>query len=192
MRGIIYIHRNKINGKCYVGQTVTSPHIRWGENGYNYIVQTQDGKFIHPKFAPAILKNGWDNFEHLILPSLDKTKEELNAAEIATIAKYDSFNNGYNATLGGSTSGGMTGKKHSEETCKKISEALKGKPGRKKTEEEKLKISLGNKGKPKPPKTAEHRQKLREARKGYVATKETNTKISETMKKVWAERNKKN
>lgn len=54
-----------------------------------------------------------------------------------------------------------------------------------------LKKLVIHKTKLKKPQSAEHKQKLREARKGYVATKETNTKISETMKKVWAERKKK-
>jgi hypothetical protein len=35
--GIIYIHKNKINGKCYVGQTTKkTAEIRWGINGSNY------------------------------------------------------------------------------------------------------------------------------------------------------------
>lgn len=101
MTGIIYIHRNKINGKCYVGQTTISPHKRWGENGCNYIEKYKDGKFIQPKFANAILKHGWDNFEHLLLSDIYTNQEELDAAEIATIAKYNSYIDGYNATLGG-------------------------------------------------------------------------------------------
>lgn len=123
MNSIIYIHRNKINGKCYVGQTTQSPHIRWGENGSNYIVKKKDGKFVHTKFAPAILKYGWDNFEHLVLSDIYKSQEELDAAEIATIAKYDSFNDGYNVALGGRGGHG----KHSEETKRKLSKAHKGK-----------------------------------------------------------------
>ena len=187
VQGIIYIHRNKINGKCYVGQTIQSPHTRWGENGCNYIVKKKDGKFAHPKFAPAILKHGFDDgFEHIILPTIYKTQDELDAAEIATISKYDSFNNGYNANLGGDGGAGMTGKNHTEKTKQKISASL---TGRKQSKETCNKKSVSNKGKPKP-QSAEHTQKIREARKGYIATKETNNKISDTMKKVWAERKK--
>ena len=141
MKGIIYIHRNKINGKCYVGQTIQSPHKRWGENGCKYILKNQDNTFLQPKFANAIIKYGWDNFEHLILSDIYKTQDELNAAEIATINKYDSFNNGYNATLGGD---GGNGRKPSKETKKKMSKAKKGK---KMSEAAKKKMSASKKGK---------------------------------------------
>ena len=192
MQGIIYIHRNKINGKCYVGQTIVSPHKRWGENGCGYNTQ--------PKFYNAILKHGWDNFEHLVLPDIYKTQEELNAAEIATISKYDSFNNGYNATLGGNSGGKLSeeqkrkisetlkgnipwnkGKVTSEETKRKISETLKGQipwnKGKVASEEYKRKMSeahIGktawNKGRPSPKKgkklSEETRRKMSEAKKG--------------------------
>ena len=187
MQGIIYILRNKINGKCYVGQTTRDPHKRWGENGCNYIVKKKDGKFVHPKFAPAILKHGFDDgFEHIILPTVYKTQEELDAAEIATISKYDSFNNGYNATLGGGNPmAGMTaseesklkmseakkGKKHSEETKLKISEAAKGK---KLSEETRKKMSKA--------KSEETKRKMSESQKGRVVSEETKRKMSEAAK----------
>lgn len=56
---IIYLHRNKINNKCYVGQTCQKPEQRWGRNGWHYHEQ--------PYFYRAIEKYGWDNFEHIIL-----------------------------------------------------------------------------------------------------------------------------
>jgi len=54
------------SGKCYIGQTCQSCEERWGINGSNYI-KKKDGNFIHPKFAQAILKYGWDNIKHEIL-----------------------------------------------------------------------------------------------------------------------------
>ena len=56
---VIYMHRNKINNKCYVGQTCQKPEARWGSQGRGYKEQ--------PYFYRAIQKYGWDNFEHIIL-----------------------------------------------------------------------------------------------------------------------------
>ena len=56
---IIYLHKNKINGKCYVGQTCQKPETRWGTQGQGYKEQQY--------FYRAILKYGWENFEHFIL-----------------------------------------------------------------------------------------------------------------------------
>ena len=56
---LIYLHRNKINGKCYVGQTSQKPEARWGGWGQRYADQEY--------FNRAIQKYGWDNFEHIIL-----------------------------------------------------------------------------------------------------------------------------
>lgn len=53
----IYIHKNRINGKMYIGQT-KQPLERRFRNGKGY---------IHcPKFYAAIQKYGWKNFEHYI------------------------------------------------------------------------------------------------------------------------------
>lgn len=32
----VYQHKNKINGKIYIGITMRSPKERWGVNGCNY------------------------------------------------------------------------------------------------------------------------------------------------------------
>lgn len=93
MQGKIYIHKNKINGKCYVGQTTVKPESRWGRNGSRYS--------RNPKFWNAIQKYGWKNFEHIILPTIYKNQEDLNNAEIQMIEELDSYHNGYNASEGG-------------------------------------------------------------------------------------------
>ena len=95
---IIYCHTNKINGKKYIGQTKNSPQKRWGHNGYEYI-RKQPGIFKN-----AILKYGWDNFDHEILFT-GLTKEEANQKEIELIAKFktNDRNYGYNLTAGGQT-----------------------------------------------------------------------------------------
>lgn len=88
--GIIYAHRNKMNGKYYVGQTVQSnPNARWeGGNGY----ANQE------KFWRAIQKYGWDGFEHIILETEVPT-EQLAERENYYMDLYDSINNGYNVKL---------------------------------------------------------------------------------------------
>ena len=32
----VYMHKNKINGKIYIGITSRKPEARWGTNGINY------------------------------------------------------------------------------------------------------------------------------------------------------------
>ena len=91
---IIYKHTNKINGKVYIGQTCQDPETRYGSNGVGYR--------MCPYFYHAILKYGWENFDHEILFK-NLSKEEANKIEIETIEKYNSRNPifGYNLRKGG-------------------------------------------------------------------------------------------
>lgn len=113
----IYMHKNKINNKVYIGQTSQNPLKRW-DNGKGYVTS--------PKFYKAIQKYGWDNFEHIILYT-NLTLDEANLKEQELISKYHSTedNFGYNITSGGKNF------HHSEETKQKIgkanSKSLKGK-----------------------------------------------------------------
>lgn len=100
-QGKIYIHKNKINNHCYVGQTTQKPEWRWGKNGVKYLYKNEKDEYKQPKIAQAILKYGWDSFEHIILPTIYKNQEELDQAEIEMIKELDSYHNGYNATEGG-------------------------------------------------------------------------------------------
>lgn len=128
---VVYKHTNKINGKCYIGIVLggRKPEQRWGIGGKNYLGNKQY------KFARAILKYGWNNFEHEILFT-GLTVEEAKEKEKELIQKYDSFHNGYNSTLGGD---GSTGLKHSEKT----KEILRRQHlGLKASEESKKKMSL--------------------------------------------------
>jgi len=136
----IYRHVNKTNGKCYVGITCQRwARCRWGADGHGY---NQPGQ---KKFWAAIVKYGWDNFDHEILEKDIKTPEEANEREKFWIAHFDSFKNGYNGTIGGS---GATGHEYNEEARRKNSEAHKGlkchaMPHR---EETKKLLSLNHKG----------------------------------------------
>jgi hypothetical protein len=91
----VYIHRNKKNGKVYIGQTKygNSPNKRWAKGkGYQENVY----------FYNAIQKYGWDKFEHFVLMQ-DLTLEQANYYEHQFIALYNSCNPefGYNVTTGG-------------------------------------------------------------------------------------------
>lgn len=88
----IYAHINSINKKAYIGITKRKPEERWGKNGYGYRKQT--------KFFNAILKYGWNNFEHKILEKAESEDIALEK-EAYYIQKFDSIQNGYNiAPLG--------------------------------------------------------------------------------------------
>lgn len=108
----VYMHKNKLNGKIYIGITGREPYKRW-MNGRGY---------KDTYFGNAIKKYGWDNFEHIILMD-GLSKEEAEKMEIKLISEYDSTNKskGYNISLGGSGSESL-----SEETKLKISNANKG------------------------------------------------------------------
>lgn len=91
----IYMHKNKINGKVYIGQTYTSLRARFGKNGIGY-------KGC-PIFWNAIQKYGWNNFEHTILEENIFDAELANEKEKYYIALYNSTDNniGYNIQIGG-------------------------------------------------------------------------------------------
>ena len=89
----VYMHKNKINGKVYIG--VTSQNIKWrfGKEGEQYKNQP---------FYKAIKKYGWNNFEHIILYE-NLTKKEAGIKELELIKKYKANQKefGYNIKLGG-------------------------------------------------------------------------------------------
>lgn len=127
---ILYEHRNKINGKRYIGIT-NNKTKRWYGKGKHY-----DGC---PYFFAAIQKYGWDNFEHNVL-IYDLTREEASRLEkhfIKTLKTCDKAF-GYNLAEGGVNAPTMLGKHHSKETKRKMSEAQRGK---KQTEEQKRRHS---------------------------------------------------
>ena len=148
----VYQHKNKINGKVYIGITSQKPEQRWGSQGCNYKSS--------PHFYSAIQKYGWDNFEHNILFT-DLSKEQACLKEQELIKEYNSMNRefGYNSTSGGDI---FT---MNEETKQKISQAMMGNQnnlGHPCSEEKKKKISNAQKGREF---TEKHKQKLSEAAK---------------------------
>lgn len=103
----VYIRRNKINNKVYIGVTVKTPKQRAGQNGKWYLQNPKN------KFARAIKKYGWDAFETNIIATGLNEKTAL-AYERFWIAVFDSYKNGYNSTPGGDCTCEESRKKHGE------------------------------------------------------------------------------
>ena len=110
---LVYIHKNKINNKVYIGQTHQLPYQRWGKNGNGYKTS--------PHFYRAIQKYGWNNFQHIIVKD-HLTAEEADKLEMKLIQQYNSIDNdyGYNMRLGGEH-----GFYYTEEQKKQLSSLLK-------------------------------------------------------------------
>lgn len=110
--GIIYRFISP-SGKSYIGQTIQDPLKRKEQHRFNA------EKGVKSKFYDAIRKYGFDSFKFEILYTLTDSpdlKSELNSLETYYIGKYDSFNNGYNMTIGGDSSGKTCGKQISSYT----------------------------------------------------------------------------
>ena len=90
----VYMHRNIVNGKVYIGVTKQAPEKRF-QNGYGY-------KYSNLDFWRDIEKYGWDKFEHKILLS-GLSKDEASIKEKEFIDKYSSTDKkyGYNKLEGG-------------------------------------------------------------------------------------------
>ena len=208
--GCIYIVKNLINGKCYIGQTINlirrkRSHKRSAKNGSGYV------------FHCALRKHGFDNFEWFILyDNLDD--DEIDLYEMAAIRKFKTIApDGYNLNCGGNRPSptnstkcciSNTLKKYFQdnpEARMKCGDAARGKPrpriavekmiktniGRKCLEETKEKIRQKAIGRLH---TADTREKIRQAAKnqknrinppnntGYVHSEETKRRRSESMK----------
>ena len=91
--GSIYIITNIITLLSYIGLTIREVEIRWQEHEYS-------GKNPKQHFHRSIAKHGWKNFKCETLAE-NVPIEELAELEIYYIKEYDTYNNGYNSTLGG-------------------------------------------------------------------------------------------
>jgi len=155
---IIYKVTNKINGREYVGQTINSLKKRKSEH-ISVALSIHDNNYFHS----ALRRYGPENFDWKTIHECVNI-DDLNKWEIYYIKYYNTFNNGYNLTLGGF---GSIGYKHTKETKKKISIANGGKRsswyGKRHSEETKKRMSESHKGKKL---SEETKRKLSEALKG--------------------------
>jgi group I intron endonuclease len=184
---LIYLVRNRVNGKIYIGKTVKTVERRWKEHCYT---ARNNGR---ARLSTAIRKYGEDCFEVTTLVSGIESLETLNALEIEYIAKYRSteVTVGYNIAHGGDggarpcseerraelrikmTGSGnpFFGKKHSPETRQKFVES---RVGIKQTVASKRKRSDALKGRSQTPEMV--------ARRLAGFTKESRAKISATLR----------
>ena len=91
----IYIIENVINQRVYIGKTSRDINIRLKE----HINDAKRKKDIHRPLQNAIRKYGKENFSIRILETCEDGMG--SEREIYWIKYYNSFYNGYNATLGG-------------------------------------------------------------------------------------------
>ena len=125
----VYMVKNMINGKVYVGATRQIPQNRWRGRERSY----SHNKYFHDE----ILQYGWDNFNKIVIAE-NLSMESAQEMERKLIAEYDSTNTekGYNHMVGGEGLCGyfnkpakvkpMLGKKHTEEARRLMSIAHKG------------------------------------------------------------------
>jgi len=115
MKGVIYCYHCIPTGKKYIGQTINEERRKYEHNQYCK-------RGIDKKFYRAVRKYGWENFIYGVIDTLDENL--LDEKETFYIQKYNSLNNGYNATFGGKSTRGI---KLSESHKQKIRLATKGK-----------------------------------------------------------------
>lgn len=97
----IYKITNTTNGKCYIGQS-RDIKARWAKHLSAY------KSYPEWELYRAFKKYGIAAFSFEVVEEC--TIEELNEREIYWIAQFDSFNNGYNMTLGGEACNGTNDK----------------------------------------------------------------------------------
>ncbi len=168
----IYRIVNKVTQKCYVGQSQNIEY-RWkvhigilSRNGYG-----------NSKLQNAWNKYGKDNFIFEILEECEVAK--LDEREIYYIQIYNSYEDGYNHTKGGS---GVRGWHHSQEFKDMIALNNKTRPY---SEKARQRIIQYNKTRDFHH-SDETKQKMSIAHKGFKYTDEQRKKCSESQKRVWA------
>lgn len=95
MTGYIYKITNQINQKAYIGKTVNSIDSRWKEHLHDYKRRNYEQRPLYS----AMNKYGIENFTIELVE--EANVKDLSTREIYWIGFYDTYINGYNATLGG-------------------------------------------------------------------------------------------
>lgn len=150
----IYLLRNLVNGKCYVGQTCRPVEVRFSDHRKSAGYVKSRHRYV---IARAIHNYGWDNFECSVIEECP-SQFVMDERERYWISHYNSvFPNGYNADIGGKGKGRV-----SENTKCKIGSAHRGKHV---SSETRARISKSKTG-VSIPKTEEHKKKIGAANSG--------------------------
>lgn len=152
-KGEIYMITNLNNDKKYIGQTVQGYLTRWRQ--HKCASKSEKSKRRCVALNRAILKHGCESFKIEVIETINihiidkktikQDADKLNELEVIYIKKYNTLvPNGYNIQKGNKYSENTmignflseehknkisianTGKKHSEDTKKKISEKMAG------------------------------------------------------------------
>ena len=186
--GIIYLVKNKVNGKCYIGQTVK-------KNGFRDRYGVGNGRTMIESFYKTHKKN--NSSSDIILEDMEKygldafevdecidyafSKTELDIKERTYISVYksmisNSYDNyyvgGYNKTSGGS---GAKDYKWSEESKQKLKEIKNTPEALERSREAAKKENLS-------PETLKKRS---ESLKGHNVSDNTKLLISDCIEKMW-------
>jgi len=130
MRFVIYLHRNRVTGKAYVGQTKQTSEQRWREHVKNAGKEGRGCRAI----SAAIRKYGADAFNHEVLDVV-LTQAGADIAEAAWIKQRRTLTpGGYNLDSGRYHGEGRSFH-HSEETKRLMSEKAKAREARMTPEE---------------------------------------------------------
>ena len=172
--GCVYIARNRVNNKRYVGKTVKLLCQRM--SGHVWAAKRNRGNMV---FHKALNKYGQNGFEWTVLFEGDDEKElgRVERAIISMLRTQLPF--GYNTTAGGE---GLSGYHHSETTRAKIAAIQKGRKRGPHSPEHAAKIAAALIGKKH---SAERCEKNRISRTGRKASPETRAKHTENLKRRW-------
>lgn len=177
----IYMARNRVNGKAYIGKTTVSVRQRW----FRHKTSAKRGSTTY--FHKALRKYGADNFDVTEFASTDNA-DDLSFLEQLYIWMFNTTDDryGYNLTAGGE---GNVGWVPSEDVRQKIAASLKGNiPWNKGLvdqmgEEQRQKLREAQIGR-KHCRSAEYRLNLSEALKGRTLSDEHRQNMSKVRKGV--------
>lgn len=160
-KGTIYTITNLIDGKQYVGKTSSDPQKYWRW----HVSRAERGVDPSKLLYRAMSKHGIENFSFDILVQIPRNElkefnNELDRLETHYIEKLNTYNNGYNMTLGGDGAAGAVRSQEFKDNLRVIKtgvkrpEWVKQKMRMPKSEEHKRKLSV--------PKSEEHKNKLKD------------------------------